>query len=739
MSSKQRDNSNQADILVVDDTQHNLKLLVTILTKSGYKVRPATNGRMALVAAQAQPPDLVLLDVMMPDMNGYEVCQALKADERTSQVPVIFISAMSEVIDKVKAFSVGGVDYITKPFHVEEVLARINTHLTLRKLQRSLQDQNTQLQRAKESAEKASAALAALNEVGIAANSSLDLEADLEQALHVMLRETNLDYGWILLPEDNGRLLRLAAVVGLSDKFWEQEALTPVDRCPCGEMLTEGEALRTFKQEECPRLSDLTDQDSPSTAGHLSLTILARQKTVGLLNLGGKDLLSTLTSDQYGWLEAAAQQVGNAIENATLYQNLLGKAERLTVLNRTSTIISLSWQLDQVLPPLLREMARLLEMSQGLIVLRSEVGQKYEIRTRFGRWQSFALLKQIDWPELPVLDIIERTQAPLLVTEARQEGRLKPIAALIEQEKIQTVLMLPLVVQNQLIGFIQLHSIDQKRIFEATEIELAKTLTNQAALAIEKARLYEATVTRYEEELEIARQIQQNLLPRTVPETPGLRLAGLCRPAYETGGDFYDYIVLPRQRLGIVVGDVTGKSLPAAMVMALARNTVRSELVNNPHPAEAITTANRWLCQDIHRNTFVAVAQALFDPLAYKLWLVNAGQTAAILVRSGQTTYLLPPDAAGLPLGIQPDMTYTQAEISLQPGDILLFYTDGIVEAQNTTGEMFGFDRLESTMRNLPDDRNPDRIIEMLLAETESFVGQAEQHDDITLVAVQVM
>jgi serine phosphatase RsbU (regulator of sigma subunit)/CheY-like chemotaxis protein len=737
MSSKQRDSFAQADILVVDDTQANLKLLVTILTKSGYKVRPATNGRMALLAAQAQPPDLVLLDIMMPDMNGYEVCQALKADERTSQVPVIFISAMSEVLDKVKAFSVGGVDYITKPFQVEEVIARINTHLTLRNLQRSLQEQNAQLQRAKESAEKGSAALAALNAVGVAANSSLDLEADLEQALQIVLRETDLEYGWILLPEDNGRLLRLAAVSGLSESFWKQEALTPINRCPCGEMLAGGESLRTFTQEECPRLSDFTARDSTSTARHITLAILARQKIVGLLNLGG-DGLPALTPDQYSWLQAAAQQIGNAIENATLYQNLLGKAERLTVLNRISTIISLSWELDQVLPPLLREMARLLEMSQGLIMLRSEDGQKYQIRTRFGRWQSFAGLKQVNWHDLPVLEVIERTQAPLLITDAAQDERLNPLSDLVEQEKIQTVLVLPLVVQMQLTGFIQLHSIGQKRVFEATEVELAKTLTNQAAVAIEKARLYEATVTRYEEELKFARRIQQNLLPRLVPEVPGLRLAGLCRPAYETGGDFYDYIILPHHRLGIVVGDVTGKSLPAAMVMALARNTVRSELVNNPHPAEAITTANRWLCQDIQHNTFVAVAQALIDPLHHKLWLVNAGQTAALLLRSGQTTYLLPKQAVGLPLGIQPDMTYTQAEISLEPGDTLLFYTDGIVEAQNRSGEMFGFDRLESTMKNLQADCYPDRMIETLLAEMQGFVGQAEQHDDITLLVVQV-
>ncbi|HAA28772.1 MAG TPA: hybrid sensor histidine kinase/response regulator [Cyanobacteria bacterium UBA8553] len=135
----------QGNILVVDDTPANLRLLVGILTEKGYKVRPVPNGELALSAARGFPPDLILLDIMMPEMNGYEVCSELKADERTCDIPVIFISAINDVLDKVKAFSVGGVDYITKPFHVEEVLARVEAHLTICKLQRNLQDKNEEL------------------------------------------------------------------------------------------------------------------------------------------------------------------------------------------------------------------------------------------------------------------------------------------------------------------------------------------------------------------------------------------------------------------------------------------------------------------------------------------------------------------------------------------------------------------------------------------------------------------
>ena len=138
----------KANILLVDDTQPTLRLLTDMLTKQGYKVRGVLNGPTALKAARLSPPDLILLDIMMPEMDGYEVCAQLKTDERTQNIPVIFLSALDETLDKVKAFSIGGVDYVTKPFEAGEVLARIETHLALRNMQKQLEGMNTELSEA---------------------------------------------------------------------------------------------------------------------------------------------------------------------------------------------------------------------------------------------------------------------------------------------------------------------------------------------------------------------------------------------------------------------------------------------------------------------------------------------------------------------------------------------------------------------------------------------------------------
>ncbi len=144
-------NTNQSEptqktILIVDDIPENLQLLSHMLKEHGYAVRATTSGPGALKSVQIAPPDIILLDITMPGMNGYEVCRLLKHDAQTAHIPIIFISALDEVMNKVEAFKVGGVDYVTKPFHVDEVLARVKTHLSLRRMQQQLQEQNSQLQ-----------------------------------------------------------------------------------------------------------------------------------------------------------------------------------------------------------------------------------------------------------------------------------------------------------------------------------------------------------------------------------------------------------------------------------------------------------------------------------------------------------------------------------------------------------------------------------------------------------------
>ncbi len=201
----------KGNILIVDDTPANLHLLSRMLAEQGYRVRPVPDGPLALAATRAEPPDLILLDIRMPEMNGYQVCEHLKANAQTRDIPIIFISALDATQDKVRAFTAGGVDYITKPFQFEEVLARVETHLALRKLQKQLQDANKKLQRANKKMER-ELALAGEVQTSFLPRELPDIP---DWQLAVTLkpsRETSGDfYDFSLLP--NGRLGILVADV----------------------------------------------------------------------------------------------------------------------------------------------------------------------------------------------------------------------------------------------------------------------------------------------------------------------------------------------------------------------------------------------------------------------------------------------------------------------------------------------------------------------------------------------
>ena len=233
------------DILIVDDTPANLRLLSQILSEHGYKARAVLDGPHALTAAQTAPPDLILLDVRMPDMDGYEVCQRLKADERTRDIPILFISALSETDDKVKAFNAGGVDHITKPFQAEEVLARVATHLRLRKLQQELEETNRELEKRVEELDAFAHTVAhdIKNPLGslVTAAEMLDLEIALPDEERQKLAHIIQRCGW-KMANITDELLALASV--------RQSGEVNVEPLDMGQIVAEAQERLTYLVED---------------------------------------------------------------------------------------------------------------------------------------------------------------------------------------------------------------------------------------------------------------------------------------------------------------------------------------------------------------------------------------------------------------------------------------------------------------------------------------------------------
>jgi len=273
--------------------------------------------------------------------------------------------------------------------------------------------------------------------------------------------------------------------------------------------------------------------------------------------------------------------------------------------------------------------------------------------------------------------------------------------------------------------------------------DLADTF-NQMSTRLETLYQQRTEQERMQRELEIAHNVQQTLFPSQLPQLPGLQIAAICQPHRETSGDFYDLLELGQTQLGVVVGDVSGKSIPAAMVMVAAQSVIRAEAHDHPKPELVLSQSNALLHRNIPRGMFVAASYARFDVPTRTLVWANAGQIYPMLLHRASSTghnsgaRYLESTGAAFPLGIVDKIQYTAQEVELLPGDTVLFFTDGVIEAMNPTGNLYGFERLESLVNDLQSDFSPDRLIEVILGDIATFAGPAEQHDDITLVAIKI-
>jgi serine phosphatase RsbU (regulator of sigma subunit)/predicted ester cyclase len=238
---------------------------------------------------------------------------------------------------------------------------------------------------------------------------------------------------------------------------------------------------------------------------------------------------------------------------------------------------------------------------------------------------------------------------------------------------------------------------------------------------------------RIEQELQVARRIQQASLPKEVPELGGWQISPLYRPAREVGGDFYDFHLLSEGKIGLVVGDATGKGVPAALVMSTTCGMLRLAAQNYSSPGEMLQRVNEALFPNIPPNMFVTCFYAILDPKRGTLRYANAGHDLPYVRRGGGDAEEL--RARGMPLGLMPGMGYEEKQTILQAGEAALFYSDGLVEAHDLKGEMFGFPRLRELVAEHGDERS---LGDFLLEELYSFIGEGwEQEDDITLLTLQ--
>jgi serine phosphatase RsbU (regulator of sigma subunit) len=236
-----------------------------------------------------------------------------------------------------------------------------------------------------------------------------------------------------------------------------------------------------------------------------------------------------------------------------------------------------------------------------------------------------------------------------------------------------------------------------------------------------------------EQELQLARSIQQASLPKEVPQLEGWRITPIYQPAREVGGDFYDFHLLSEGRLGLAVGDATGHGVPAALVMSTTCGMLRLAAQSYASPGEMLQRVNEALFPSIPANMFVTCLYGVLDPKSGRFTYANAGHDLPYLWHGGGDCEEL--RARGMPLGLMPGMSYEQRETILRTGEAAFFYSDGLVEAHDPEGEMFGFPRLQTLIAEHGEDKSLEAT---LLEELSSFVGEGwEQEDDITLLTLR--
>jgi phosphoserine phosphatase RsbU/P len=415
-------------------------------------------------------------------------------------------------------------------------------------------------------------------------------------------------------------------------------------------------------------------------------------------------------------------------------QKLKQAVEELSLLNEIATAVSSTMPMEEI---------NKLIVSKCLSRIRAEQGYISLINSQEKTGNTHTLVRVFDKSTLAVpfrLGItltgwMVKNQTPLLVNDALGDERFQGTEW--NGVPVRSVLAVPLKVKNRLIGFMALFN-RKGGDFTPEDQRLLSIVGMQSAQTIEAARLYEEErrAAAMEEDLRAAKTIQQNLLPKVIPEIAEFDAAGFMLPAKEVGGDYYDFLALPEGRWGFVVADVSGKGLPAAMLMSNLQGTIRAQASVSNSCAQCVVVANRMLKLSVSPGQFVTLFLAALDPAKKALAYCNAGHNPPYLFKPDGSFREL--TAGGPLLGAFDGLPYDEEAVALSSGDVLVIFSDGVTEANNEKGEMFEEARLIGTVKPVL-SKSAQGILASITDAVRRFAGQTPATDDLTLLVIKAL
>ncbi|KPL00992.1 MAG: hypothetical protein AMJ91_02270 [candidate division Zixibacteria bacterium SM23_73_3] len=562
-------------------------------------------------------------------------------------------------------------------------------------------------------------------------NSTLDLDKLLDVILNLSARTMEAQASSLLIidkkreklklhlspSEEAGMKRKLELKVGEGITGWVAEHKKPV-------------ISNQFKQD--PRYSpELEKQIGFSIDSLICVPLLRREKLIGVVTAFNKLNGKEFDQEDLNIFSSLADQIAIALDNSFLFSKAQKKTLETETLLEVEKSLSSSLNLNELLDLILDSLLKVVKYDAVAIFLIDQ--KKQEIDHIKARGFDPALEPDLQLKiGQGLAGWAAKTEKSLIVPEVKHDPRY--IEARVET---QSAMAVPIVSQKRMIGVFSLEN-DEPNAYSQDDLELLEAFASLAAISLERARQHEEILEKrkLEEELFIAKKIQQSFLPREKPQLYGFDISGINIPSEEVGGDYYDFIPIIENQIGIAIGDVSGKGIPAALIMAYFRASLIAEIRNNYAIRSIMFKVNNLLFESTASDIYVTAVYGVLDTKNRILTFANAGHNAPILrYANGEMEYLT---EGGVALGMFENLKYEERPLGLNPGDIVVFYTDGVTEAKNEKEEEFGTKRLKQVI-NDSYQLSAFEIQENIYKAVKDFMDSLPQADDLTMIVVKVL
>jgi phosphoserine phosphatase RsbU/P len=403
-------------------------------------------------------------------------------------------------------------------------------------------------------------------------------------------------------------------------------------------------------------------------------------------------------------------------------------------------------RIDAVAPKILDSLMEIFPGAERLFLMLQDPSSKRLVRKAFKHrpQKRTSFHRAVPEDEVPttisrtIVDYVLGQKKAVLSQDAGVDKNL-PSSASISDLNIRSVMCVPLLTpDNKALGIIQLDTSDRLQ-FNEEDLDVLAAVASQAAISIQNASMLESLLARerLNRDLKIAEQVQKRFLPQVVPTIPGYEFFSHYQPTYEVGGDYYDFVPLPADRMAIALGDVSGKGVAAALMMAKFSGDTRSSMLTENAPAPTATRLNSLLCAAGIEDKFITLGLCVLDAPTRRLTLTSAGHTPVIVRRADGRAEEVGQEVSGVPLGIMEDSVYEQTEVQLNPGDVVVIYSDGVTDARSPSEELYDSNSNHRLLKRVAQTSGgPGDVGRAILQDIREFSAGHSQADDITLVCL---